>query len=430
MSTNEEAAERARRVMPGGVSSPVRSFASVGGCPVTISRGEGAYIWDVAGNRYIDWVQSYGATILGHAHPAALEAVRDASRHGLTFGAPTPGEAALAEAVVDRVPGCELVRFVSTGTEAVMTAVRLARGATGRDKAVVFSGGYHGHSDGLLASGGSGMATLGKPASVGVPDAAVAATIVAPYNRVPEIDDSVACVVVEPVAANMGLVPPVPGFLEGLRAACDRVGAALIFDEVITGFRLARGGASATVGVTPDLWCFGKVLGGGLPLAAVGGSRRIMDMLAPTGPVYQAGTLSGNPIATAAGLAVLELLDDGAYEELERRADSLASSLSAAVGEGGLPVRTPRAGPLVGLFLSEGEVIDNDGARAAVDEGRYPAFFHAMLARGVYLAPGPYEILFPGMAHSDGDIERTASVAAEAAAEVASRHSEKTEGRR
>lgn len=419
MTTNDEAAARARRVMPGGVSSPVRSFASVGGIPPTIAHGEGAYVWDVEGRRYLDWVQSYGATILGHAHPTVVEAVSKAAADGLTFGAPTAGEAELAEAVVERVPGCEMVRFVSTGTEAVMTAVRLARGATGREKAVIFAGGYHGHSDGLLASGGSGMASLGKPASVGVPPAAVAATVVAPYNRVPEIDETVACVVVEPIAANMGLVPPVPGFLEGLRAACNRVGAALIFDEVITGFRLSRGGASAALGVTPDLWTFGKVIGGGLPLAAVGGSHRLMEMLAPTGPVYQAGTLSGNPLATAAGLAVLRLLDDDAYDEIGRRGEALATALASAVAEGGLPVQTPRAGPLVGLYLSDAEVVDHDGAKAAVDEGRYPAFFHAMLDRGVYLAPGPYEILFPGLAHSDADIEATAKAAGEAAAVVA-----------
>lgn len=416
---NDEAAHRASRVMPGGVSSPVRSFASVGGRPITIARGEGAYVWDVEGRRYLDWVQSYGATILGHAHPAVVEAVTKAASDGMTFGAPTPGEAALAEVVVDRVAGCDLVRFVSTGTEAAMTAVRLARGATGRDKVVIFSGGYHGHSDGLLAAGGSGMATLGKPASVGVPDAAVAATVVAPYNRVPDIDETVACVVVEPVAANMGLVPPAPGFLEGLRAACDRAGAVLIFDEVITGFRVSRGGASGLFGVTPDLWCFGKVLGGGLPLAAVGGRREIMEMLAPIGPVYQAGTLSGNPLATAAGLAVLTELDDSAYEELDRRAASLSQTIVSAIGEGGLPVNAPRAATLVGLFLSDGEVVDHDGAKAAVDEGRYPSFFHAMLERGIYLAPGPYEILFPGLAHSDEDLETFATAAVEAAREVA-----------
>ena len=421
MTTNDDAARRAAAVMPGGVSSPVRSFASVGGRPITIARGNGAYVWDVEGRRYVDWVQSYGASILGHAHPVVVEAVGKAAADGLTFGAPTPGEAALAEAVVERVPGCELVRFVSTGTEAVMTAVRLARAATGRDKVVIFAGGYHGHSDTLLASGGSGMATLGKPASVGVPDAAVAATMVAPYNRVPDIDDSVACVVVEPVAANMGLVPPVPGFLDGLRAACDRVGAALVFDEVITGFRLSRGGASTLFGVTPDLWCFGKVLGGGLPLAAVGGTRRLMEHLAPVGPVYQAGTLSGNPLATAAGLAVLELLDDGAYKEIGRRAESLSSAIVSAVEEGGLPVSSPRAESLVGLFLSTGEVVDHDSAKAAVDEGWYPAFFHAMLERGVYLAPGPYEILFPGLAHSDQDVEMVAVAAQEAAQAVAER---------
>lgn len=415
--TNDEAVARARRVMPGGVSSPVRSFASVGGRPITVARGEGAHVWDVEGRRYLDWVQSYGATILGHAHPAVVEAVSKAAAAGLTFGAPTPGEAALAEAVVDRVPGCEMVRFVSTGTEAVMTAVRLSRGATGRDKVVIFSGGYHGHSDGLLAAGGSGMASLGKPASAGVPQSAVASTVVAPYNRIPELDDGVACVVVEPAAANMGLIGPEPGFLEGLRAACDRAGALLVFDEVITGFRLSRGGASALFGVTPDLWCFGKVLGGGLPLAAVAGGRDLLETLAPTGPVYQAGTLSGNPLATAAGLTVLRLLDDeGVYPELERRADALATSVASAVDAAGVDVQVPRVGTLVGLFLSEPEVVDYDGARAAVNHGLYPAFFHGLADRGVLLAPGPYEVLFPGLAHSDEDVEFTAEAAGMAAA--------------
>ena len=418
--TNDEAVARARRVMPGGVSSPVRSFASVGGRPLTIARGHGAHVWDVEGRRYVDWVQSYGATILGHAHPEVVEAVSKAAAEGLTFGAPTPGEAALAEAVVERVPGCEMVRFVSTGTEAVMTAVRLARGMTGRDKVMIFSGGYHGHSDGLLAAGGSGMASLGKPASAGVPDSAVASTVVAPYNRVPELDDTVACVVVEPVAANMGLVPPTPDFLEGLRRECDRTGSLLVFDEVITGFRLSRGGASALLAVTPDLWCFGKVLGGGLPLAAVAGGSALLETLAPTGPVYQAGTLSGNPLATAAGLAVLKLLDDEAYPELERRAEALAKSVASAVDAAGLAVTVPRVATLVGLFLSETEVVDYDGAQAAVQPGRYPRFFHGLVDAGVLLAPGPYEILFPGLAHTDEDIERTAEAAGAAAAAVLS----------
>jgi glutamate-1-semialdehyde 2,1-aminomutase len=414
--SNEEAAERARAVMPGGVSSPVRSFRSVGGVPVTIARGEGPYVWDVEGRRYIDWVQSYGATILGHAHAAVVGAVTEASSLGLTFGAPTPGETLLAEEVVSRVPGCESVRFVSTGTEAVMTAVRLARGATGRDGVVVFAGCYHGHSDGLLASGGSGMATLATPASAGVPAASVSSTVVAPYNHVPPIDESVACVVVEPVAANMGLVPPEPGFLEGLRQACDRAGALLVFDEVITGFRVSRGGASHLLGVTPDLWCFGKVLGGGLPLAAVAGRRDLMATLAPLGPVYQAGTLSGNPLATAAGLAALRQLDDEAYERMAHTAETLQRMTAEAIEAAGLVARVPRVTTLVGIFLSGQPVTDYETASAAAANGRYPVFFHAALESGVMLAPGPYEVLFPGLAHTDDLIETTAEALGKAAA--------------
>ncbi len=310
---------RAQRVIPGGVNSPVRAFRSVGGTPYFVARGEGAHVWDVDGNRYLDFVQSYGASIVGHGHPKVVEAVRRAAGEGTSFGAPTEREVLLAEEICSRVAGCEEVRLVSSGTEATMSAVRVARGATGRDRVILFAGCYHGHSDGLLASGGSGVATLGLPASAGVPKAAVAETVVVPYNEVPEIGDDVACVIVEPIAANMGLVPPRPGFLEGLRAACSRAGALLIFDEVITGFRVGFGGAAELLGVQPDLWCFGKVIGGGLPLAAFGGRRDVMEQLAPLGPVYQAGTLSGNPLATAAGLAVLSLLDHSSYRDLTTR---------------------------------------------------------------------------------------------------------------
>ncbi|MEY2399277.1 MAG: glutamate-semialdehyde -aminomutase [Actinomycetota bacterium] len=407
--TNDAMFERAQRVIPGGVNSPVRAFRSVGGTPYVVARGEGAYVFDVAGRRYVDWVQSYGATIHGHAHPALVAAAVAAAHDGTSFGAPTPGEVLLAEAVVERVPGVEQVRLVSSGTEATMSALRLARAATGRDKVVVFDGCYHGHSDGLLASGGSGMATLGVPASAGVTAAAVADTVVVPYNVVPEIGSDVAAVIVEPVAANMGLVAPEPGFLEGLRAACTKAGALLIFDEVITGFRLSRAGASGRLGVTPDLWCYGKVLGGGMPLAAFAGGRDLMANLAPLGPVYQAGTLSGNPVATATGRAALELLDDDAYEQLESTATQLAKSLGDALGHG---YHVPQLGPLVGIFCRDDPVKNYEHAKDAAATNRYAPLFHGMLDRGVALAPGAYEILFAGLAHGQREIDQTVEAAA------------------
>jgi glutamate-1-semialdehyde 2,1-aminomutase len=411
--------DRARRVIPGGVDSPVRSFAAVGGTPYTVVRGEGAHVWDTEGNTYIDLVQSYGAVLLGHAHPVVTAALASALTRSTSFGAPTPGEVLLAEAVTARVDGCEQVRLVSSGTEAVMSAVRVARGYTGRSRVVKFDGCYHGHADALLAGGGSGVATLGLPGSAGVPPSAVADTLVVPYNVVPELDDTVACVVVEPVAANMGLVAPVPGFLEGLRRACDRHGALLVFDEVITGFRVGAGGATASYGVTPDLWCFGKVIGGGLPVGAFGGPAELLAVLAPGGPVYQAGTLSGNPLATAAGRAVLEHMTDDAYAELAARARRFGAGLEPALRHSGLEARVPVVGPLVGLFLADTDVIDYTSARAAVEAGSYSAFFGAMLSRGVALAPGPYEVLFPGMAHDDGLLEVVVERAADAALEVA-----------
>ena len=402
--TNAEAFERASRVIPGGVDSPVRAFRSVGGVPYTVDRAEGPYIWDVEGTRYIDLVQSYGAIILGHAHPAVVTAIQRAAADGTSYGAPTMGETLLAEAIAERVPSIEQVRLVNSGTEATMTAIRLARGHTGRSIVVKFAGNYHGHSDGLLAEGGSGVATLGLSGSAGVTAAAVSQTIVAPYNVVPALDESVACVIVEPVAANMGLVPPAPGFLEGLRAECDRAGALLVFDEVITGFRLGLGGAQGAYGVRPDLTCFGKVIGGGLPIAAFGGRADVMASLAPLGPVYQAGTLSGNPLATAAGRAALgELTDDG-FKVLAARAERLAAGIHDGLAEAGIAVQVPVVGPLVGLHFSTTPAVDYDTARTT-DTARYGAFFHAMLRRGVALAPGPYEVAFPGLAHDDGVID-------------------------
>jgi glutamate-1-semialdehyde 2,1-aminomutase len=405
--------ERALRVIPGGVNSPVRAFRSVGGTPYLVASGNGAYVTDVAGRTYVDWVQSYGATILGHAHPKVVATITKAAALGTSFGAPTPGEVRLAEMVVERIPGVEQLRLVSSGTEATMSALRLARAATGRHKIIVFDGCYHGHSDQLLAAGGSGMATLGVPASAGVTPEAVAETVIVPYNVVPDIGADVAAVIVEPVAANMGLVPPAPGFLEGLRAACDKAGALLIFDEVITGFRLSRTGASGRLGITPDLWCFGKVLGGGMPLAGFAGKAELMANLAPLGPVYQAGTLSGNPIATAAGATVLELLAESAYEQLEKTAGDLAKTLADALGSG---YHVPRCGTLVGIFCRDEPVANYDDAKAAAATGKYPRLFHGMLDRGVALAPGAYEILFPGLAHGPAEIEKTAEAAAAAAA--------------
>jgi len=419
MVSNQELFDRGSRVIPGAVNSPVRAFRSVGGTPYFVARGRGSTVWDVEGRSYLDYVQSYGASILGHAFPPVIEAIQRAAAEGTTFGAPTEREVLLAEELCSRVVGCEMVRLVSSGTEATMSAVRVARGATGRSRIVVFEGCYHGHSDGLLAGGGSGVATLGIPASAGVPAALVSETAVLPYNVVPDLSAlgaEVAAVIVEPVAANMGLVPPRPGFLEGLRAECDQVGALLIFDEVITGFRLQRGGASESTGVRPDLWCFGKVIGGGLPLAAFGGRRAVMEQLAPLGPVYQAGTLSGNPLATAAGLAVLACLDDGAYKELAERAARLATGLAEAVSAAGVEVVVPVAGPLVGIFFGANPVDNYQGARSSVGLGRYPGFMHGMLERGVALAPGAYEVLFPSLAHSDADIDRTINAAGEAAA--------------
>jgi glutamate-1-semialdehyde 2,1-aminomutase len=415
VTTNRALFSRAQRVIPGGVNSPVRAFAAVGGTPYFVTRGEGAYVWDAEGRRYIDLVQSYGAVILGHAHPAVVEAVQRAAADGTSFGAPTEREVVLAETIAASVPSCERVRLVSSGTEAAMTALRIARGFTGRSLAVKFAGCYHGHSDALLAAGGSGVATLGLPGSAGVPPTAVAETEVVPYNVVPELTDEVACVFVEPVAANMGLVAPAPGFLAGLREACDDVGALLIFDEVITGFRIGAAGAQGDFGVTPDLSCFGKVIGGGLPVGAVGGPAEVMDVLAPVGPVYQAGTLSGNPLATAAGLAALALLDAAAYTGLADRAGRLASGLASALHGAGVPAVVPSVGPLVGLFFGETPAVDYDTAKAT-DEQRYARFFHAMLERGVALAPGAYEVLFPGLAHTDDVIEEIVAVATEVAA--------------
>jgi glutamate-1-semialdehyde 2,1-aminomutase len=413
--TNVDLFERGAAVIPGGVNSPVRAFGSVGGTPYFVARGEGAHVIDVEGRRYIDYVQSYGASILGHANPVVVDAIQRAAADGTTFGAPTEREVVLAEELVGRVPGLDMVRLVSSGTEATMSAIRLARGATGRRTILKFAGNYHGHADALLVAGGSSVAEQATSDSAGVTPGAVADTRVAPYNVVPAVGDDVAVVIVEPVGANMGLVPPARGFLEGLRAACDAAGALLMFDEVITGFRLGVGGATERFGVTPDLWAFGKVIGGGLPVGAFGGRRELMRHLAPLGPVYQAGTLSGNPLATAAGLAALSQLDAGAYERLDTIAAALADGLSDAIGGAGIPVQVPRVGPLVGLFFAEEPVTDFAGAVASAETGLYRRFFRGMLDRGVALAPGAYEAMFPSLAHTSDDIAATVAAASAAA---------------
>lgn len=411
-------------MIPGGVNSPVRAFGSVGGTPYFVARAEGPYVIDVEGRRHLDFVQSYGAIILGHAHPAVTDAIAKAAADGTSYGAPTQREVLLAELIAEAAPGVQQVRLVSSGTEATMTAVRLARGYTGRPRIVKFAGCYHGHADALLAAGGSGVATLGLSGSAGVPPSAVADTVVAPYNEVPELDDRVAAVVVEPVAANMGLVPPAPGFLEGLRAACDDAGALLIFDEVITGFRLGRGGAAERFGVTPDISCFGKVIGGGLPIGALGARSEIMETLAPTGAVYQAGTLSGNPLATAAGLAALDQLTPAAYAELETRASQFANGLRDVLASARFDVVVCQVGTLVGLYCGTGPgpdwaPADYDDARTT-DEQAYARLHAELLRRGVAFAPGAYEAVFVSLAHTP-DIIDEALAAIAGAASAASR---------
>ncbi len=408
---------RAEARIPGGVNSPVRAFGSVGGEPFFTARAEGAALYDTDGRRYLDYVQSWGAIILGHAHPAVVDAVQRAAARGTSYGTPTEAEVELAEVLCARVPSLDKVRLVSSGTEAAMTAVRLARGVTGRAKIVKLAGCYHGHLDALLVAAGSGLATLGLPGSAGVTAGTVADTIVCPYNDLDAIDaafaehsDTIAALLVEPIAANMGLVPPAPGYLEGLRDRCTRHGTLLVFDEVITGFRVAPAGAQELYDIAPDLTIFGKVVGGGLPLAGLGGRADVMDHLAPLGSVYQAGTLSGNPLATAAGLATLALLDAPAYGRIANSARRLAEGLSVAFETSGIAARVALAGTLVGVFFVDAPVADYAAAQRA-DHERYARFFHGLLDRGVYFAPSGYETLFPGLAHDDTVVDETIAAA-------------------
>ncbi|HET7649731.1 MAG TPA: glutamate-1-semialdehyde 2,1-aminomutase [Gammaproteobacteria bacterium] len=408
----------AQRFIPGGVNSPVRAFKGVGGDPLFIERAEGAYIYDTGGRRYIDYVGSWGPMVAGHSHPHVLEAVQRAIPKGLSFGAPTRAETALAQRICELMPSMELVRMVNSGTEATMSAIRLARGYTGRDRIVKFEGCYHGHSDSLLVKAGSGALTLGVPTSPGVPAAFAQYTLTLPYNDAAaaealfdEAGDSIACVIVEPVAGNMNCVPPAPGFLKSLRELCTRHGSVLIFDEVMTGFRVALGGAQALYGIRPDLTTLGKVIGGGMPVGAFGGRRDIMQQLAPLGPVYQAGTLSGNPVAMAAGLAMLDVVSKPDFHaRLDAATARFTGGLRAAAEKAGIPLRTNQVCGMFGLFFTGAPAVGNYAQVMACDVERFKRFFHGMLNEGVYLAPSAFEAGFMSAAHTDADID--ASIAA------------------
>jgi len=419
---SEQLFATAKRLLPGGVNSPVRNFGRVGGTPAFAARGKGPFIWDADGNRYTDYLGSWGPLILGHADGGVVAAIEAAAREGTSFGMPTAREVEMAEVLVEAVPSLEMVRLVSSGSEATMSAIRVARGYTGRPKVIKFEGGYHGHVDGLLVKAGSGAATFGVPDSAGVPAGYAGDTVVAPYNDLGaverilgDIGDQVAAVIVEPVAGNMGVVPPVEGFLEGLRAATQRHGVVLIFDEVITGFRLGWSGAQGIYGVTPDMTCLGKVIGGGLPVGAFGGRAELMQCVAPLGPVYQAGTLSGNPLAMAAGLATLKRLrEPDTYERLNALGERLASGLGRVLAEAGVPAHVTGVGSMLTVFFRPG--MPHCWADAAqCDTQAYARFFHAMLDGGVYLAPAQFEAAFVSLAHTEELVDETIEVAAEAA---------------
>ena len=420
---SQELFDRARELIPGGVNSPARAWTSVGGTPLFFNRAKGSKIWDEDGNELIDYVCSWGPMILGHAHPAVLSAVQEAAINGTSFGAPTAAEVRMAELVVNAVPSIEMVRFVSSGTEATMSALRLARAYTGRNKIMKFVGGYHGHDDALLVSAGSAAAGHGIPDSAGVHPDYAKDTLVTPYNDLAGVEQlfaenpsQIACIIVEPIAGNMGVVPPNEGFLEGLSAITEKDGSLLIFDEVISGFRTALGGAQSIYGVSPDITCLGKIVGGGLPVGAYGGSKEIMGTVAPLGPMYQAGTLSGNPVAMAVGIAMLEELGKpGVYEELARKGAALEKGLSEAFAEAEVPARVNRVGSLLTIFFTGDPVSDMDSA-SATDRDKFARFFHAIVAEGVYPPPSQFEAWFVSLAHTDQDIAKTITAAKRALA--------------
>jgi len=420
MTQSEELFARAQRLIPGGVNSPVRAFKAVGGTPLFIRKAEGARVWDADGRGFIDYLGSWGPLILGHAHPSVLEAITQAAAKGTSYGAPCAAEVELADRVTRLVPSIQKVRFVSSGTEATMSALRLARAFTGRRKILKFHGCYHGHADALLVAAGSGVATLGIPGSPGVPEGTVADTLVAPYNDLGAVErvidehgSDLAAIIVEPVAGNMGCVPPRDGYLQGLRDLATRAGALLVFDEVITGFRLSTGGAQVLYGVKPDLTCLGKIIGGGLPVGAYGGRADIMDQMAPSGPVYQAGTLSGNPLAMAAGIATIDLLQRaGTYKRLDTLAARLHAGLLGAREEADVKVTINRVGSMITLFFTPGPVVDYATAKKS-DTALFARFFHGLLARGIYFPPAQFEAAFVSLAHTEGDIDTTVRAAGE-----------------
>lgn len=420
MTRSHELFQQAQKTIPGGVNSPVRAFKGVGGDPVYFKKGEGAYLFDEDDNRYIDYVASWGPMIMGHAHPDVVKAVQEAAANGLGFGAPTRIETEMAELVCQLVPSIEMVRMVSSGTEATMSAIRLARGYTGRDKIVKFEGCYHGHSDSLLVKAGSGALTFGVPSSPGVPASLSEHTITLTYNDsaqvkqvFSEIGEQIAAIIVEPVAGNMNCIPPIAGFLETLREVCDQSGAVLIFDEVMTGFRVAIGGAQSHYGITPDLTTLGKVIGGGLPVGAFGGKQVIMEQISPLGPVYQAGTLSGNPLSMAAGLKTLSLASQaGIHDELDSKAKRLVDGIVARAGEADIAMTSNQVGGMFGLFFSEEQNITGFDQVTQSDQERFKKFFHGMLEEGVYLAPSAFEAGFVSAAHTNEDIDATIEAAA------------------